>query len=120
MRIGLSTPVVVQFPGACSDWERGGDIDGLVSVAVTADELGFGVGVGSLREKSEMLGASWEVALAPTRPLDPLGDPDGTRGRLRALREVGATVVTAAVSAESCDHYCDQLGMLRKLADTIS
>lgn len=285
MRIGLSTPVVVQVPGVCSDWERDGDIDDLVSVAAAADELGFdhmtcsehvavpvdlaaqrgaaywdpvatlaylaactrqirlaasvvvlgyhhplalaktygtldrvsggrlilGVGVGSLREEFEMLSASWEdrgvraddalralraslsrpqpsysgthysfermvvqphavqdrvpiwvgghslrslrraleladgwapfglsaralgdmlaaadlsgdfeVALAPGRPLDPLGDPGVTRGRLRALREVGATVVTAAVSAESCDHYCDQLGMLRKLADTIS
>lgn len=39
MRIGLSTPVVVQFPGVCSDWEQGGGIDDLVSIAVTADEL---------------------------------------------------------------------------------
>jgi hypothetical protein len=79
----------------------------------------------SARALGDMLSAAdlpgdFEVALAPGRPLDPLGDPGGTRGRLRALREAGATVVTAAVSAESCGHYCDQLGALRKIADTIS
>ena len=209
MRIGLSTPVVVQFPGVCSDWEQGGGIDDLVSIAVTADELGFdhitcsehvavpvdladqrgatywdpvavlayhaactrqirlatsvvvlgyhplehalqdrvpiwveGRSLRSLRRAldcadgwtpfglsaralGDMLAAAdlpgdFEVALAPSWPLDPLGDPGGTRGRLRALREAGATVVTAAVSAESCGHYCDQLGALRKHADTIS
>lgn len=171
MRIGLSTPVVVQFPGVCSDWERGGGIDDLASVAATADELGFdhmtcSEHVAVPADLAAQRGATYwdpvatlaylaactrqirlatsvvvlgyhhplalaktygtldrgdfEVALAPGRPLDPLGDPGVTRGRLRALREVGATVVTAAVSAGSCDHYCDQLGMLRKLAGTIS
>lgn len=41
MRIGLSTPVVVQMPGVASAWERGADIDDLVRIATVADELGF-------------------------------------------------------------------------------
>lgn len=61
----------------------------------------------------------FEVVLAPGRPLDPIGDPDRVRRRLTALREVGATVATCAVSADSADHCCDQLGALRDLADEI-
>lgn len=41
MRIGLSTPVVVQVPGLASDWERRGTIDDLARIAEAADELGF-------------------------------------------------------------------------------
>ena len=40
-----------------------------------------------------------------------------TAQRLTALRDVGATVVTVTVSAESADHYCDQLAALRDLAE---
>ncbi len=164
MRIGLSTPRGRPVPGVCSDWERGAGMDELVSVAATADALGFdhmtcsehvAVPVDLAAQRGAtywdpvatraylaactrhirlatsvvVLGYHHPLELAKTygtldrvsggRPLDPLGDPGGTRGRLRALSEVGATVVTAAVSAESCDHYCDQLGMLRKLAGTI-
>lgn len=41
MRIGLSTPVVMQIPGTSSDWETGAGVDDLVRIAVAADELGF-------------------------------------------------------------------------------
>ncbi|MEO6794790.1 MAG: TIGR03619 family F420-dependent LLM class oxidoreductase [Mycobacterium sp.] len=41
MRLGLSTPVVVQTPGIASTWERGADIDDLARIAKVADELGF-------------------------------------------------------------------------------
>jgi probable F420-dependent oxidoreductase len=41
MRIGLSTPVVVQFPGGSAPWEREARPDDLVSIAKAADELGF-------------------------------------------------------------------------------
>lgn len=285
MRIGLSTPVVVQLPGTCSAWERDGDVEDLAAVATTADELGFdhltcsehvalpaadaaergatywdpvatlsflaartrrlrlatsvvvlpyhhplevakrygtldrlssgrlvlGVGVGSLRQEFELLGASWEdrgartddairalraslaqaepsysgshysfsgmvvephavqervpiwvggrsprslrralelgdgwmpfglsaralgemlaevdppdgfeVVLGPGRPLDPLGDPEDARRRITALRAVGATVVTVAVAAGSRTHYCEQLGALKELADSVA
>lgn len=41
MRIGLSTPVVVQMPGASSEWERTATIDDISRIARIADELGF-------------------------------------------------------------------------------
>ena len=41
MRIGLSTPVVVQHPGSSSEWERGAGIDELARIATTADDLGY-------------------------------------------------------------------------------
>lgn len=41
MRIGLSTPVVIQLPGAAAPWERNADITDLVEIAQAADELGF-------------------------------------------------------------------------------
>lgn len=41
MRIGLSTPVVMQVPGSGSEWERDGDVDDIARIAATADELGF-------------------------------------------------------------------------------
>ena len=41
MRIGLSTPVVMQIPGTASAWEASAGVDDLVRVAVAADELGY-------------------------------------------------------------------------------
>ncbi|TVT61336.1 LLM class F420-dependent oxidoreductase [Amycolatopsis rhizosphaerae] len=41
MQIGVSTPVVFQFPGSCSKWERDGEIEDLAEIAQAADELGF-------------------------------------------------------------------------------
>ncbi|MFN8031774.1 MAG: LLM class F420-dependent oxidoreductase [Mycobacterium sp.] len=55
----------------------------------------------------------------PAGPLDPIADPDRTRQRLVTLRDVGATAVTATVSAGSVDHYCDQLAALRDLVDEL-
>jgi probable F420-dependent oxidoreductase len=62
------------------------------------------------------LPAGFETVL-PAGPLDPIADPCRTTQRLTTLRDVGATVITATVSAESADHYCDQLAALRDLAD---
>ncbi|MCV6982260.1 LLM class F420-dependent oxidoreductase [Mycolicibacterium pulveris] len=41
MRMGLSTPVVVQVPGAASAWERDATVEDIVRIAAVADELGF-------------------------------------------------------------------------------
>ena len=60
--------------------------------------------------------AGFETVLA-AGPLDPIADPRRATQRLTALRDVGATAVTVTVSAESADHYCDQLAALRDLAD---
>lgn len=41
MRIGVSTPVVVQVPGVASEWERDAGIEDLRTIAQAADSLGF-------------------------------------------------------------------------------
>lgn len=41
MRIGLSSPVVVQVPGIASTWERSAGIDDLARIAAAADDLGY-------------------------------------------------------------------------------
>lgn len=41
MRLGLSTPVVVQVPGVASEWERDAGVEELAEIATLADELGF-------------------------------------------------------------------------------
>ena len=37
MRIGLSTPVVMQLPGVSSEWERRGGVEDIADIARTAD-----------------------------------------------------------------------------------
>lgn len=41
MRIGLSTPVVVQIPGVAGEWEKSAGIEDLETIARAADELGY-------------------------------------------------------------------------------
>jgi probable F420-dependent oxidoreductase len=61
----------------------------------------------------------FEVVLSTGRAIDPLADRGRTIKRLNALRDAGATAVTASVTAESPDHYCDQLAALRELTDEV-
>lgn len=61
----------------------------------------------------------FEVVLSTGHAVDPATDGDRTLKRLSALREAGATAVTASVTADSPDHYCDQLAALRDLADRL-
>ncbi|QEN14723.1 LLM class F420-dependent oxidoreductase [Mycolicibacterium sp. ELW1] len=58
----------------------------------------------------------FEVVLSTGRAVDPIADADRTVKRLIALRDVGATAITCSVSADSPEHYCDQLAALRDLA----
>jgi len=64
--------------------------------------------------------AGVQFVLATGRPVDPLGDRVGTHERLTALRSAGATAVTCTVSAQSAEHYCDQLGALSEVAAEIT
>nr|WP_205266716.1 LLM class F420-dependent oxidoreductase [Mycolicibacterium sphagni] len=61
----------------------------------------------------------FEVVLSTGRAIDPIADRDRTVKRLTALRDAGATAVTASVAADSPDHYCDQLAALRELAEEL-
>lgn len=48
-------------------------------------------------------------------PLDPLGDPDGSREHLRTADAVGATAVNASLVATSAAHHLAQMAALREL-----
>ena len=67
----------------------------------------------------EDLPPGFEVVLSTGRAVDAIADADRTVKRLIALRDVGATTITCSVSADSPDHYCDQLAALRDLADEL-
>lgn len=41
MRVGISTPIVMQIPGVSSAWERDAGVGDLAEIAGAADELGF-------------------------------------------------------------------------------
>lgn len=41
MRVGISTPIVMQIPGVSSKWEHDGSVNDLAEIVSAADELGF-------------------------------------------------------------------------------
>lgn len=62
----------------------------------------------------------FEVVLSAGRPLDPAGAPDATAAALHRVQEAGATVISASISAESAEHYCEQLAALSDLNEETS
>ncbi|MFD6893563.1 LLM class F420-dependent oxidoreductase [Rhodococcus sp. NPDC060086] len=58
----------------------------------------------------------FEVVLATGRALDPLGSREQTLRALDRRRQVGATIVSTAMTATGVEHYCDQLHALHDLA----
>jgi alkanesulfonate monooxygenase SsuD/methylene tetrahydromethanopterin reductase-like flavin-dependent oxidoreductase (luciferase family) len=100
-------------------WVGGRTLRSLRRAATLADGwMPFGLSTTDLQAMLARVDvpAGFETVL-PAGPLDPLADPRRTTQRLTVLRDVGATAVTVTVSAESVDHYCDQLAALRDLAD---
>ena len=89
MRVGLSSPVVVQVPGVASPWENQASVEDLADIAATADELGF-----------EFLTCSEHVAIpatdAPSRGAvywDPLATLGFLAARTSRIRLATAVVV---------------------------
>jgi probable F420-dependent oxidoreductase len=58
----------------------------------------------------------FEVVLSAGRPLDPIGKPSAAGDAVERARAAGATVVSAALSADSPGHYRKQLAALAELA----
>lgn len=81
----------------------------------------FGLNACQLRDMLArvQLPAGFEVVLSTWTALDPIGDADAVRRRLGRLTDLGATVVSCSVRAESAAHYCEQLGALRRIADDL-
>lgn len=63
--------------------------------------------------------AGFEIVLPSGRPLDPLGAPESTARTLQQLRDAGATVVGAGITADSPQHYHEQLETLAELAQRL-
>jgi Luciferase-like monooxygenase len=61
--------------------------------------------------------AGFEVVLAADRPLDPVGDPEGTKAALHEMAAAGTTTVSARFVHRSLDHYLEQLEALAELND---
>lgn len=61
--------------------------------------------------------AGFEVVLPAGRPLDPGGEPGASIRALRRARDAGATLVGVGITADSAEHYCEQLERLASLAD---
>lgn len=82
----------------------------------------FGLSTDTIGEylSTHQLPAGFEVVLAPDAPLDPLGDAAGSRARLEALRDIGATIANCTVQADSAEHYCEQLAALREIGTELS
>lgn len=54
----------------------------------------------------------FELVLGPSRPLDPIGDPDRTRASLERLTGAGATTINTSFVSDSVDHYLEQMEAL--------
>ncbi len=63
---------------------------------------------------------NFEIVLAPGRPLDPMGEEEKAQRAILRLRDAGATVVSATVSARSATHYVEQLEALAAIGSTLS
>lgn len=81
----------------------------------------FGLAPDRLREMTERadLPDGFEITLGVDRPVDPTGDAEATVRALTRLRDAGATVLSASVSARSAEHYCEQLEALKDLASAL-
>jgi len=87
-----------------------------------AKELGNGWAPFRLKpdQIAQMLehGSPAEVVLQPEPPVDPVGDPDGTRAVVERLRAAGATMLNLRFAHHSLDHYCEQLAAMQELVRT--
>jgi probable F420-dependent oxidoreductase len=79
----------------------------------------FGLTLEQIEAMLERVGdaAPIDVVLQPDPPLDPVGDPSGTRRAIAATRDAGATMLTVRFVHHSCEHYCEQLDAMRALVD---
>jgi probable F420-dependent oxidoreductase len=57
----------------------------------------------------------FEVVLGPSRPFDPIGEPQATTDALARLSDAGATIAAAVFVHHSLEHYLEQLEALAAL-----
>jgi len=60
-----------------------------------------------------------ELIFAPEPPIDPVGDPDGTRRLLAHYVEIGATGFSLRFKNDSADHYREQMAATAALVNDL-
>ena len=61
-----------------------------------------------VKEMLTRVGRPADVGLSPEPPMDPLGDPDGTRREIDRHAECGATLLNLRFRSDSLQHWLDQ------------
>jgi probable F420-dependent oxidoreductase len=103
-------------------WVGGRSVQSLRRAAQLADGwMPFGLAAEQIDQllAEVELPPGFEVVLGSGHALDPEGHPTETRRRLVGLSAAGATTVSCTVGARSAAHYCEQLRLLKDIADTI-
>jgi probable F420-dependent oxidoreductase len=89
--------------------------DGWVPFALSPDEIKRMLADARKTEAWAARDTDIEVVLPPERAVDPLGDPDGARGAIDTLREIGTTIANLTFRTRSPEHYCEQLAAMKDL-----
>ncbi len=79
----------------------------------------FGIPVATAAQwlQSRDVPDGFEVVLPADRPIDPIGDPDGTREVLQTMAAGGTTILSARFLHRSLEHYLEQIHALAELHD---
>ena len=89
--------------------------DGWIPFGRTLEELAPLLAHEAVVARRTAPGRPFDVVLSPEQPLDPLGDPAGTRGVVDAYAGIGATGLSLRFTSTSRQHYVDQLAAMRAL-----
>ena len=69
---------------------------------------------------AEEHGTPLDLILAPEPPIDPLGDPAGTKDFLRSYLAIGATGFSLRFDHHSRAHYCEEMAAMTEVAATLA
>lgn len=83
--------------------------DAWMPFRLLADELEAMWTAPAARELAAAREAPFELFFAPEPPIDPVGDPDGTRRLLARYAAIGATGFSLRFAHRSPDHYREQM-----------
>ncbi len=101
-------------------WVGGSTLRSLRRAATLADGwCPFAVGPSQVAEWLGRvdIGEGFDVVVGPTRPFDPIGDPEQTAENLRRLADAGVTIVRAHLVHHSLEHHLEQLEALAAMRD---
>ncbi len=86
--------------------------DGWIPFGLTIDEMGAMVARASQTAGWDARDRPPRIVLPTVQPLDPIGDPEGTRTALAAFEAAGADALTVGFRHSSCSHHIEQMEAL--------